>query len=684
MNCSWGSCRNERRDHAAVDRQALRRRGRRRRRVAGDAGRRVLHDARAVRLREDDDAAADRGVREARRRRRAARRRGRVEPAAAQAPAEHGLPVLRAVPAHDGRRQRGVRAALPAGDEGREGAPGRRGDVDGAVERAGGAPARAAFRGPAAAGGSGTGARAGATGAAARRAARRAGRPAARRSPGRAQADPGDARDHVHLRHARSGRGAHDERPRGGHARRQDRAVRDAPRPVRGAGDRVRGELPRRVEPDPGPRRRRCARARGLQAAGRGAQRRGRGDRDDPARARPDRGAWLLRREPGAGDGRGGRLSRLPPGAARAARIGRARARGPAERRLGDRVLAGRRGRGVVARGLPSGLGVMSTRDALLDATRRVISRSGFAATTVGEITREAVASLGLLHYHFESKDEVVAEAFAQAAREDLAELRAISLRHEDPADRLAAFLDQSEWQDQDSWRLWVDAWGESVHTPLVRDTLGRFDVGWRAVLAELIADGVRRGRWECADPQDTAGRLVAVLDGIGLHTTVHGEDVPPERAASWARRPRGPAAAGARRRAGLELGVSLPSAPAPVPPVVSRRHETRIAIRSRDLDASGHVDPAVLFTYLEEARDAWLGDRLPGVVVSHVTVDYRRPLGRGDDVVVACELDAIGRASFRTRETVIAGGAIAVEAATTLETPGRALTSAERQALTT
>ena len=313
----------------------------------------------------------------------------------------------------------------------------------------------------------------------------------------------------------------------------------------------------------------------------------------------------------------------------------------------------------------------MSTREALLDATRRVISRSGFAATTVGEITREAGASLGLLHYHFDSKDEVVAEAFAQAAREDLAELRAISLRHEDPADRLAAYLDQSEWQDQDSWRLWVDAWGESVHTPLVRDTLGRYDVGWRAVLAEVLADGVRRGRWDCPDPQDTAARLVAVLDGIGLHTTVHGEDVPPERAAAWA-----------RRLAELELGVSLPAAPRPVPAVAGRRLEMPIAIRSRDLDAAGHVDPAVLFTYLEEARAAWLGDRVPDVLVAHVTVDFRRPLGRGDAPVVSCELDAIGRASFRTRETVTAGGAVAVEAATTLESAGRALTAAEREAL--
>jgi acyl-CoA thioesterase FadM len=216
-----------------------------------------------------------------------------------------------------------------------------------------------------------------------------------------------------------------------------------------------------------------------------------------------------------------------------------------------------------------------------------------------------------------------------------------------------------------------VDAWGESVHTPLVRDTLGRFDVGWRAVLAEVIADGVRRGRWACEDPQDTAARLVAVIDGIGLHATVHGEDVPPERAAAWA-----------RRLAELELGVTLPAAPPPVAPVVARRHETRIAIRARDLDAHGHVDPAVLFTYLEEARRAWLGDRLPEVLVAHMTIDYLRPLGHDDQPVVSCTLDAVGRASFRTRETITTGGALAVEAATTSETPGRALTAAERDAL--
>lgn len=314
----------------------------------------------------------------------------------------------------------------------------------------------------------------------------------------------------------------------------------------------------------------------------------------------------------------------------------------------------------------------MSRRDEFVVAARRVIGRDGFAAATVGEITREAGASLGLLNYHFGSKDEVLAEAFAAEARDDLASLEAISRRYEDPAERLAAYLDQSEWEASDSWRLWVDAWGESMHSPVVRDTLGRFEVGWRAVLADVLVDGVRQGRWVCDDPQDTAARLVAVIDGIGLHTTVHGEDVPPERATAWA-----------RRLAELELGVSLPAPPPPVvAPASPRVHSTRIEIRARDLDAHGHVDPAVLFTFLEEARAAWLGDRVPDAVVTHVSVGYLRRLGR-DSVTVECTLDAVGRASFRTRETVATEAGVGVEAATTLEVPGRALTAAERAALT-
>jgi AcrR family transcriptional regulator len=293
-----------------------------------------------------------------------------------------------------------------------------------------------------------------------------------------------------------------------------------------------------------------------------------------------------------------------------------------------------------------------SRREELLEATRRVIQRSGFAGATVGEITREAGASLGLLNYHFGAKDDVVAEAFAAVAREELAELADISRRYADPAERLAAFLDLSEWADKDSWRLWVDAWGEAVHADALRGTLARFNAGWRAVLAEVLAAGVRAGRWRCEDPDDAAARLVTVIDGIGLHATLLG--VSSERASAWA-----------RRLAALELGIELPTPPAPAP-LQAPAHEMRIVIRARDLDAHGRVDPAVLVSYLQEGRAAWLAAAGLDAAVAQLSVEFVRPLTGADGVaVVRCG----PAAPARTRETVAApDGALVAAASATLE----------------
>ncbi len=73
---------------------------------------RVLRHARPVGLRQDDDAEDDRRVRAADVGQGAAQRRRRQPRAAVQAQRQHGLPAVRAVPAHDGCRQRPVRAEV--------------------------------------------------------------------------------------------------------------------------------------------------------------------------------------------------------------------------------------------------------------------------------------------------------------------------------------------------------------------------------------------------------------------------------------------------------------------------------------------------------------------------------------------------------------------------------------------
>ena len=73
---------------------------------------RVLHDARPVRLGQDDDAARDRRLRAARRRQRSSSPASTSRaPPPYGARRQHRLPGLRAVPAHDRARERRLRAA---------------------------------------------------------------------------------------------------------------------------------------------------------------------------------------------------------------------------------------------------------------------------------------------------------------------------------------------------------------------------------------------------------------------------------------------------------------------------------------------------------------------------------------------------------------------------------------------
>ena len=123
--------------------------------------------------------------------------------------------------------------------------------------------------------------------------------------------------------------------------------------------------------------------------------------------------------------------------------------------------------------------------------------------------------------------------------------------------------------------------------------------------------------------------------------------------------------------------------------------HEKRIEIRWSALDVYGHVNNAIYLTYLEEARDEWLGGSLcdPGQVwnwvLVHVEIDFRRELALADDIAVAtCRLQRIGTSSITTREEVrTVDGTLAAEATAVLVVRdresgrSRSLTTAERAA---
>ncbi len=294
-------------------------------------------------------------------------------------------------------------------------------------------------------------------------------------------------------------------------------------------------------------------------------------------------------------------------------------------------------------------------RAELLAAARRVVEREGFADATVGAITREAGASLGLVNYHFGSRDEVVAEVFRQLALDDLAELRAIDERAEDAPGRLAAWIASNDPDDRESWRLWVDAWGESLHTDAMRRTLQEFRHGWTGTLRRTLELGVREGAWACADPADAAAAITAAIDGIGLHVAIHPEAVDADLARRWI-----------RQLIERHLGVALPAAAVATVPSREPDAVVDVPLRAADLDGEGHLRPGVQLVLLEEARRCALGGA--SFRVRHVDLEHRQAIRAADAPLVATSaVERYGDLVHTTDRLLVAGGAAATVAHATL-----------------
>lgn len=81
---------------------------------------------------------------------------------------------------------------------------------------------------------------------------------------------------------------------------------------------------------------------------------------------------------------------------------------------------------------------------------------------------------------------------------------------------------------------------------------------------------------------------------------------------------------------------------------------EIEIKVIFRDMDAMGHVNNAVYFTYMETARTSFFAERLSmteprrlPVIVAEASCTYLAPLRMGDIVTVQLGVSRIGRRSF-------------------------------------
>jgi AcrR family transcriptional regulator len=177
-----------------------------------------------------------------------------------------------------------------------------------------------------------------------------------------------------------------------------------------------------------------------------------------------------------------------------------------------------------------------SARERILAAAVRQIAREGIDGVRIARIAMQARVSSALVHYHFETRDALLAEALdysyvhageARIAAED--ELPASS-----HAERLQSMIEQclpTTPALAEDWVLWVELWLRAARHPDLRPVAEELYARLHAWFADEIAAGVGDGEFGRCDPDEVADRTLALLDGYGIRTLIEDGAIPLDRA---------------------------------------------------------------------------------------------------------------------------------------------------------
>lgn len=158
-----------------------------------------------------------------------------------------------------------------------------------------------------------------------------------------------------------------------------------------------------------------------------------------------------------------------------------------------------------------------STRDAIMAATYRALCAHGYAGTSISRIAEEFEKSKSLLYYHYEDKDELLADFLAYLLDRLAADLRGD--RPEEPVERLFGLIEKlapTDVADEQLrfFRALLEMRAQIPHQNAYREQFERTDELILTELTETIEAGIESGDFATVDPDRTAEYVLATLYG--------------------------------------------------------------------------------------------------------------------------------------------------------------------------
>jgi AcrR family transcriptional regulator len=168
-------------------------------------------------------------------------------------------------------------------------------------------------------------------------------------------------------------------------------------------------------------------------------------------------------------------------------------------------------------------------KDAILDATDRLLARFGYRKMTVEDIAAEAGIGKGTVYLHFSSKEEVVLSHIDRIVDRLKERLRVIGRSDESAAARLRLMLVTRVLFRFDSIQHYTQSLNDllAVLRPGLLSRRAQYFDAEAQIFAEVLSDGKASGEFGFANAHATAHALLQATNGLlpySLSTSELGE----------------------------------------------------------------------------------------------------------------------------------------------------------------
>lgn len=146
--------------------------------------------------------------------------------------------------------------------------------------------------------------------------------------------------------------------------------------------------------------------------------------------------------------------------------------------------------------------------------------RSGLSSASLRDIAVEAKVSIGTVSYHFRSVNEILQAVVTNESQGFYAQAVERARAAPDPRDGIRILMEPlfgDHASTVEHWKIWADYWGFVGRRPEIAEPYAQQIRVWEHCCTEVIEAGSAAGVFAEVPARETAVKLAAYSDGIGI-----------------------------------------------------------------------------------------------------------------------------------------------------------------------